>query len=63
MTWPLLSTSSSSAVSPPNGGPTFMEVYAPRTALYEVLPDFLLRLGDPGPAQERSSTCHRPPFS
>ena len=32
-----------------------MEVYAPRAALYEVLPDFLLRLSDPGPSGRRSS--------
>jgi outer membrane autotransporter protein len=30
-----------------------MEVYAPRAALYEVLPDFLLRLVDRGPTRER----------
>ena len=30
-----------------------MEVYAPRAALYEVLPDFLLRLSDPGASRER----------
>ena len=32
-----------------------MEMYAPRAALYEVLPDFLLRLSDPGPSRERPS--------
>ena len=32
-----------------------MEVYAPRAALYEVLPDFLLRLSDPGASRERPS--------
>ena len=32
-----------------------MEVYAPRAALYEVLPDFLLRLSDPGTSRERPS--------
>ena len=33
-----------------------MEVYAPRAAVYEVLPDFLLRLGAPGPIKRSPST-------
>ena len=32
-----------------------MEMYASRAALYEVLPDFLLRLSDSGPSRERPS--------
>ena len=40
---------------PDDNGPGFMEMYAPRAALYEVLPDFLLRLSDPGPSRERPS--------
>ena len=31
------------------GSPVFMEEYAPRAAVYEALPDFLLRLTGPGP--------------
>ena len=33
------------------GSPVFMEEYAPRAALYELVPDFLLRLTSPGPTR------------
>ena len=36
--------------------PMFTEEYAPRAALYELLPDFLLRLTGPGPARRCVST-------
>ena len=36
--------------------PMFMEEYAPRAALYEILPDFLLRLTGPGPSRRCGST-------
>ena len=36
--------------------PMFTEEYAPRAALYEILPDFLLRLTGPGPSRRCGST-------
>ena len=36
--------------------PMFDEEYAPRAALYEILPDFLLRLTGPGPGRRCGST-------
>ena len=36
--------------------PMFTEEYAPRAALYEILPDFLLRLTGPGPGRRCGST-------
>ena len=38
------------------GGPIFMEEYAPRAALYEALPDILLRLHDREPARPRAAS-------
>ena len=43
-----------------NSGLKFVEMFAPRSALYEVLPDFLLRLGDPRPSRERPATPAKP---
>ena len=40
--------------------PMFMEEYAPRAAVYEALPDFLLRLTGPGPARNCRSAPDEP---
>jgi len=40
--------------------PTFVEEYAPRAALYEALPDFLLRLTGPGPTRRCRSAPEEP---
>ena len=42
------------------GSRKFHEVYAPRAALYEALPGFLLRLGGGGPAGERVTSPGSP---
>ena len=41
-------------------GPVFMEEYAPRAAIYEALPDFLLRLTGPGPNRKCRSAPDEP---
>ncbi|MCY3803025.1 MAG: autotransporter outer membrane beta-barrel domain-containing protein [Gammaproteobacteria bacterium] len=42
------------------GAPVFVEEYAPRAAVYEALPGFLLRLGDPGPFTRRALSPDSP---
>ena len=42
------------------GSPVFMEEYAPRAAVYEALPDFLLRLTGQGPSRTCGSVPDEP---
>ena len=46
--------------TPTRGGLQFMEEYAPRAAVYEALPDFLLRLTGQGPSRTCSSVPDEP---